>query len=209
MTTRAPHDTASTVDAQHFTLGTAVSSSDGPCGELRRVIVDTRHRTVTHIVVAAKHHRLGGHLVPVALVRSTSPTVTLACTTAQLAQLPDSETTEWFPVPTSAFAGLGGMGAPGHLQAVVRDRVPYGECEIVRGDRVFATDGPIGRVHGLVTLPADEQITHLLLDEGHPWGRREVIVPIDALEAIDNGLRLNLTKAEILSLPASQPIEQP
>jgi hypothetical protein len=203
MAIAVPRDPATPVEVQRFTLGTPVRSSDGPCGQLRRVIVDARLRTVTHLVVAAKHHRTGGHLVPVDLVEATSPAVLLRCTTAELSEMTDAETTEWFPVPTSPFAGLGGMGGPGHLQAVIRDRIPYGEVEIVRGDRVFASDGPIGRVRGLVALPPDEAITHVLLDEGHPWGRRGVMVPIGALETIDNGLRFTLTKAQILALPSS------
>jgi hypothetical protein len=203
MTIAEPRNTAPPPAVQRFTLGTAVSSSDGPCGQLRRVIVDARLRTVTHLVVAAKHHRTGGHLVPVELVVATSPTVLLRCTTTELSEMADAETTEWFPVPTNAFSGLGGMGGPGHLHAVIRDRVPYGEVEIVRGDRVFASDGPIGRVRGLVALPPDEAITHVLLDEGHPWGRRGVMVPIVSLETIDNGLRFTLTKAQILALPST------
>jgi len=208
MTIAEPQNTPQPLAVQLFTLGTPVASSDGPCGELRRVIVDARLRTVTHLVVAARHHRKGGHLVPVDLVQATSPSLLLRCSTAELSEMADAETTEWFPVPTSAFAGLGGMGAPGHLQAVIRDRVPYGEVEIVRGDRVFASDGPIGRVRGLVALPPDEQITHVLLDEGHPWGRRGVMVPITALETIDNGLRFTLTKTQILALPSVEADQQ-
>ena len=37
-----------------FTIGSEVCSSDGPCGELRRVIIDPVARTLTHLVVEPK-----------------------------------------------------------------------------------------------------------------------------------------------------------
>ena len=42
-----------------FTIGSEVCSSDGPCGELRRVIIDPVARTLTHLVVGPKRGRVG------------------------------------------------------------------------------------------------------------------------------------------------------
>ena len=55
-----------------FTIGSEVSSSDGPCGELRRVVIDPVARALTHLVVEPKHGRGKGHLVPINLVVSTT-----------------------------------------------------------------------------------------------------------------------------------------
>ena len=41
------------------------------------------------------------------------------------------------------------------------------------GEHVFATDGAIGRVQGLVIDPSDHCVTHVLLDEGAPGPKRE------------------------------------
>ena len=60
-----------------FTIGSEVSSSDGPCGELRRVVIDPVARVLTHLVVEPKHGRAKGHLVPINLVVSTTDGVTL------------------------------------------------------------------------------------------------------------------------------------
>lgn len=44
-------------------------------------------------------------------------------------------------------------------------------------------------------------MTHVLLHEGHLWGRKQVAIPISAVEAVDDGIRLTLTKGEVQKLP--------
>ena len=56
-----------------FTIGSEVSSSDGACGELRRVVIDPVARALTHLVVEPKHGRAKGHLVPIAPRRLDEP----------------------------------------------------------------------------------------------------------------------------------------
>jgi hypothetical protein len=75
------------------------------------------------------------------------------------------------------MAGMGmggmGMGMDAGPQAVTYDRVPVGQVEVRRGEHVHATDGPIGQVQGLVIDPSDHHVTHVLLDEGHLWGKKK------------------------------------
>ena len=80
------------------------------------------------------------------------------------------------------------------------DRVPAGEVEVRPGDQVEAKDGPIGRVRGLVVDPTDRHVTHVLLDEGHLWGKRQVAIPIGDVERIDQAVRVNLTKEQVGNL---------
>ncbi len=42
-----------------FTTGSEVCSSDGPCGELRRVVIDPVAGALTHLVVGPKRGRVG------------------------------------------------------------------------------------------------------------------------------------------------------
>jgi hypothetical protein len=44
-------------------------------------------------------------------------------------------------------------------------------------------------------------VTHVLLQEGHLWGKKEVAISIGAVTGITDGIRLNLTKDEIADLP--------
>ena len=44
-------------------------------------------------------------------------------------------------------------------------------------------------------------MTHVLLQEGHLWGRKKVAIPISAVTGVDAGIRLNLTKQQVAELP--------
>jgi hypothetical protein len=81
------------------------------------------------------------------------------------------------------------------------DRVPLGDVEIRRGDPVHARDGWVGAVHGLVIDPADHHVTHVILQEGHVWGHKQVAIPIGTANRAAGELRVDLTKDEIEALP--------
>jgi sporulation protein YlmC with PRC-barrel domain len=94
-----------------------------------------------------------------------------------------------------------GMGLESVPQAVIYDKVPLDEVEVRRGEPVHAADGEIGRVQGLVIDASDHHVTHVLLQEGHLWGRKEVAIPITAVTGIDDGIRLSITKQQVQDLP--------
>lgn len=209
-------------ETAEFTIGAQVSCQDGECGKLRRVVFDPIKHAITYLVVEPKHRKNLGHLVPIDLVETTTAQeVRLRCTLAQFEGLEDAEETEFLPGPSGQSAyqqdqmlsmpffalggtGMGdiGMDGTGTPPVVVTyDRVPVGDVEVRRGERVHASDGPIGRVRGLVVDPSDHQVTHVLLDEGHLWGKKEVSIPISSVANIDDGVRLSLSKAEVGDLP--------
>jgi sporulation protein YlmC with PRC-barrel domain len=89
----------------------------------------------------------------------------------------------------------------GHLTpAFVSDNVPLGEVGVGRHESVHALDGEIGKVAGFA-VDASRKVTHVLLQEGHLWGRKEVAIPVSAVTAVDDGIRLNLTKQQVAELP--------
>ena len=45
-------------------------------------------------------------------------------------------------------------------------------------------------------------MTHVLLQEGHLWGRKEVAIPISAVTGVEAGIRLNISKQQVESLPS-------
>ncbi len=49
--------------------------------------------------------------------------------------------------------------------------------------------------------PGDRRATHVLLQEGHLWGRKEVAIPVSAVTGYDGGIRLNITKKQVAELP--------
>lgn len=207
-------------DNTEFTIGSEVSCSDGVCGELGRVVVDPVAKALTHLVVEPKHASGVGRLVPVDLVDSAGQEIRLRCSSAEFDALEHAEETQFLPGASGQWGygqgqimswpyyglGMGGIGGGmglGNMNAgpQVIDRVPVGEVEVRRGEHVHATDGEIGRVQGLVVDPADHHVTHVLLDEGHLWGRKEVAIPIGAVTGVDDGVRVSLSKGEVADLP--------
>jgi len=186
-----------------FTIGADVSCSDGACGKVTRVVVDPVARTVTHLVVEPKH-----------LADATAGEIRLRCTLADFGKLDPAEETQFLP-GTPGYPGYDpeqvlwmpyysmGMGMGGNYIPLTAtyDTVPLDEVEVRRGEHVHATDGHIGKVQGLVIDPDSHRVTHVLLQEGHLWGRKEVAIPIGAVTGVDDGIRLNITRQQVQDLP--------
>ena len=212
-----------------FLIGASVSSPDGSCGQLVRVVVDPVARTITHLVVGPRHEH--GHeidrLVPVDLAQATADGIRLSCTKAEFDQLDPAEETHFVAgsehpgyepheVWLNPWFDLGGMpgvwtegqgwdtgGSHGPQRRMVTyDSVPLGEVQVRRGDHVHATDGEIGLVEGLVINPDDHHVTHVLLQEGHLWGRKDVAIPISAVTGVEAGIRLSISKQQVEDLPS-------
>jgi uncharacterized protein YrrD len=206
---------SSSSEEESFTIGAHVDATDGRCGVLTRVIFDPVADSLTHLIVEPGHHEEQSRLVPVDRVVSAEDNrVRLNCTKAQFDLLDDAEEAQFIPADRAAggygdhalafpYYGVGGLGLPlgHHHAAMFVDRVPVGEVEIRRGDPVHARDGLIGAVQGLVVDPADHHVTHLLLQEGHLWGRKEVAIPIGAAKRASGQIRVDLTKEQIEALP--------
>ena len=46
-------------------------------------------------------------------------------------------------------------------------------------------------------------MTHVLLDEGHLWGKRRVAIPISAVADFSDGVRLSLAQDAVRDLPTA------
>lgn len=202
-----------------FTIGADATCADGVCGTVSRVVVDPVAGTVTHLVVEPTGRQGLGRLVPLDLVNATTGEIRLHCTMAEFEKLDSAEETQFVPGssgyaaygpeqvlswPYSSLSGgasVSGDTVAGVSQTVTYDTIPLGEVAVRRGEHVHATDGDIGQVQGLVIDPRNHHVTHVLLQEGHLWGRKEVAIPIGAVTGIDDGIRLNLSKHEVQDLP--------
>jgi len=208
-----------------FSIGSVATCSDGPAGKVTRVVVDPVARALTHLVIEPEHRAGLGRLVPLDLVETADGEVRLHCTRAELDELPAAEETDFLPGGSGyedyeaheayywPYYGLAG-GLPGAdpmlanaAGVVVRDTLPPGEVSVRRGDRVHASDGEIGKVEGLVVDPSSGNVTHVLLQEGHLWGRKQVAIPADTIERIGEEIHVHLTKREIEALPAIEVTE--
>ena len=206
-------------DAVEFTIGARASCSDGLAGLVSQVVVDPVAGTITHLVVEPEG-RIGlGRLVPLSRVRASDGQLSLDCTVAEFERLEPAEQTQFIPgsggyrqygpeqVLAWPYYGLGGSGVAGDTvqapsETVTYDSLPAGEVAFRRGMSVHAADGQIGQVEGLVLNPRDGRVTHVLLQEGHLWGRKEVAIPVGAVTEVADGIRLSLSRHEVRDLPA-------
>jgi len=204
-----------------FTIGAHAECDDGPAGTIKRVVVDPLAKTLTHLAVEP-HGRLGlARLVPVEIAEPTGDRVRLHCTISEFDRLDSAEDTQfvagtigyerygpeqvlswpYYGLHGGQAGGVSGASVPGVSETVTYDTVPEGEVDIRRGDPVYATDGPIGHVHGLVIDAESRRVSHVLLQEGHLWGRKEVGIPITAVRSVEDGIKVQMSKKEVGDLP--------
>lgn len=200
-----------------FMIGADASCSDGPCGKLSRLIVEPETQAVTHLVIAPRKRGHRERLVPVGLVDAAAGEVRLRCTQAEFDKLEPAEETELlpgdsgYPVYNPDLRKPGGLRFPGltmanlslndGAQVTTHGTVPMGEVDVRRGEPVYATDGEIGKIQGLVVDPGSQHVTHVLLEEGHLWGRKQVAIPISSVTRVGDIIRLTISKQQVQDLP--------
>ena len=217
----SPEGKAAVAAEMEFTIGARASCSDGHCGEVKRLVFDPATEMVTHLVIQHGHRPEAGRLVPAHLAETTDGEIRLRCTLAEFDKFDHAEEREVvdaadqhvgdvgsglvYSVSGEAFApagfgeliDIGPMPPPRHRKTMIEDVVPLGEDQMRPGDPVHAVVGEIGRVQGFLVNPGDDRVTHVLLQEGHLWGRKEVAIPITAVTRVDIEIRLNLTKDQV------------
>jgi sporulation protein YlmC with PRC-barrel domain len=203
-------------------LGTRVDCTDGTFGELADVVIDPLTKRVTHLVVKSEEEPSVERLAPIELAESRddeSRAVTLRATIEEVRALPPVQDVAYlqmgdFPLDDPDWdVGIEDVYAlpyypaydlePGALDyTVMYDRIPKGEVEIRRSSGVYSADGHhLGHVDGFL-VDRDDKITHLVLERGHLWGRREVTIPIGAAAKVEtDDVTLSLTKDEVAALP--------
>jgi sporulation protein YlmC with PRC-barrel domain len=192
-----------------FAIGAEVSCTDGACGKLSRVVVDPVARVVTHLIVEPRRGREPARLVPLGLVDSAAGEIKLNRTSAEFDRLDPAEETRFITdgadVPNYRTTDVvfwpyyQDRGARGAL--ATSETIPVGEVEVKRGEHVHASDGQIGQVRGLVIDPGSHRVTHVLLQEGHLWGRKDVAIPISTVTRVSDRIEVSLSKQQVQDLP--------
>ena len=207
-------------------LGTGIRSSDGQVvGKLADVVIDPVRKRLTHLVVEPNDGGGESRLVSIELAEAGGggKEISLRCTADEVNRLPNIEefaylrigqapvtdpdwdvgVTRMLALPYFESAGFAGYAGPLEQDVgVIYDRIPKGEVEFGRSSSVVAADGRyVGDVDGFL-VDDDDHITHLVLERGHLWGRREVTVPIGAVTKVESDkLTVDLSTEEIGALP--------
>ena len=169
-------------------LGAEVECLDGPCGKTISIVIDPTKKSVTHIVVRDK--TLGEpaeRLIPVEhLAESTEKKVRLNIRRGEVAGMETIIKTRYQKTKhvdfMESYIGhdfdfyLLPYATPMKTDSIAIDeeQIPPGELAIHRGARVEATDGKAGMLGEFLVNPLTGHISHLILMEGHLWGKKEV-----------------------------------
>jgi sporulation protein YlmC with PRC-barrel domain len=214
------------LQAGTLALGAPVRCSDGELGELADVVVDPRTDRVTHLVVATQAGYGLARMVPIALAApaaSGDEPLALSCTLEDFGRLEPVETFVFLALGEAPKAGEGfdvgietAFGMPSGVDefggyavastgdvGVSYDRIPKGTREIRRASPVLSADGHrLGHVAGLL-VGSEGRITHLVLEHGHLWGRRDVTIAITAVAEVQtDAVVLNASKDEVAAMPS-------
>ncbi|MEY9908519.1 sporulation protein YlmC with PRC-barrel domain [Catenulispora sp. MAP12-49] len=210
-------------DTLEYVIRSRVRCAGEECGEVAFVVVDPVADRLTHLVVQPDDDSGQARLVPVHIAIPGPEGVDLNCTRARFDEFEPAVQTYFMPdieavgpargdrvlawplyglvmTPTALTGFVPGVDP--QLAATIVEHLPAGQVSVRRGERVHAEGGEIGRVQGLVVVPPDSEVTHVLLDEGHLWGRKRVAIPIRDVLGIDvDGVSVGLTKDQIKDLP--------
>ena len=194
-------------------VGVDVICGTAVCGRSKYLVINPVNDQVTHLVVAETALPHTEHLVPLDYILSSTATSTrLRCSPNELANLEpfmkndclnplELEDVRFYS--NSAMIGpYGAHGKPKELDN--KTHFPSGEVLIRRGSQVIATDGKIGNVDELLINPLNDQISHIILREGHIWGHKDVTIPVSKIERIADGVvHLKLDKQTVATLPGT------
>ena len=202
-------------------LNTQVNCIDGVCGRSELILINPVMNKVTHLVVKEDTTPNTEYIVPIELMTKTvADKIFISCSKADLKKMKPFIKTQFieeeFPQDKLGSYGMYGMYGMGTLfyfpytisdskiiESVKLQQIPLGELAFSRGSRVEAADGFIGKVDEFVIDAKTDQITHLVMREGHFWGKKDVIIPVSAIrKSADDGVHLKLNKHEIEALPA-------
>jgi sporulation protein YlmC with PRC-barrel domain len=185
---------------------------ENPVGHSQYVVLNPVTEQLTHVVVRDRQRQDVERLVPLELVeRATPKRIWLSCTRNEFRDLRPFIGKEFLRTKGS-FADYDPdrvlvlpyvVSETGPLPGERKHRsIPPNELAVRRGSRVEAASGPVGTVDEFVIDPVDGGITHLVLRKGHPWGERDVAVPVSVIERVkENVVYLRLSKLRIGLLP--------
>jgi uncharacterized membrane protein len=188
-----------------------VECTDGSAGESTTIIVNPATRQVTHVVIEDKGYpRPTERLVPIDKIESTtSDMIRLSCTLDELTGMQPFVETHYIRNEVPDYQGTSAIALEPYATTqteyipIEEEHIPPGETAVRRGTDVEATDGHIGQVGELLVHPESGQLTHIVLLEGHLWGKKVVALPLSAIDTTDEDtVHLKLSKAEVETLPA-------
>ena len=186
-------------------LNAHVECLDGRIGRLENIILNPKTERMTYLVVRGNDLQNTERLVPERLVKEAShDTVFLSISKKKFEGMKNFIQEEYIPSNITLYmaeqAGWD-MGTPASV-FVEHEAVPAGGLIVHKGAKVFATDGHAGKVDDFLVEKKTGRITHLILLEGHLWGKKDISVPVNQIDRYEDGnIYLKIDKSGVEALP--------
>jgi sporulation protein YlmC with PRC-barrel domain len=139
-------------------------------GRLTQVVLDRLTNEVTHLVVHREGLSTAGRKVPIEWLSMSTPNrLVLRCSRAELAKSSYMEGQFTSYAPSRAEWSHAGSSS---------------ELAIGQGTWVEVSDLYAGMVDELIIDLDAQTVTHVVLQEIHPWGNRRIIVPVSEISSL-------------------------
>ncbi len=208
-------------------LGGHARCTDAAVRELVDLVVDAGSRSVTHLVVQPADDPDAARLVPLGLASAGADgkEISLRCTAPELEEMPrvhehtylgpaarpDEPKDDNWDVGVQDVQVVPDYAPEPYAVEIAQetiisyDRVPKGEIELRHASSVYSADEHhLGSVDGVV-VDADGVISHLLLERGHLWWKREISIPASAVSELANDMvTLGVSKSEAETFPSER-----
>jgi sporulation protein YlmC with PRC-barrel domain len=191
-------------------INVEVRCTDGLCGKSNCIILNPITDQVTHVAVEGNSFPYVKRLVPVDKIKeTTSDMIQLNCDIYEYVTMPEFIQSE-FIIP-SPYGGNEEIPTTMLLPysyvlgtiTIEHEHISANELAIHRGTPVIAKDGRVGQVDEFLVEPKNGQITHLVLREGHLWGKKDVSIPVSQIDRIEkDDVYLKIDKQAVEDLPA-------
>ena len=192
-----------------------VTCTDGHGGTSVAVTLNPLSKIISNIVVEAGHGFT--HLVPLNVIQKTdNDDIWLNCTEAELKEMELFEVQEFVaraPQDSGDWADEEGEWedgidvsqferTTGYANPIQVENVPEGEIAFHRKTDIEATDGHVGEVQRFLVTKDTGHITHLVLHKGHLWNKRDIMIPLEAVDSVDyDSVYLNVDKNAVEAFP--------
>ena len=185
-------------------LKAQVECTDGVYGRSVYVLINPVIDQVTHVVVKEDSSPNTEYIIPIDFVtKTTADTIRLSCSKTEMEKMDPFIKTKFIeekvPNRNVGISAMYGAGAYYYMPYVTSEKtvyesvelqqIPPGELAVSRGTRVEAIDGYVGHVDEFVVNPKSGHITHLVMREGHLWGKKDVIIPLSLITVVSTMAR--------------------
>jgi len=183
-----------------------VECTDGRIGRLEDIIINPHVERITHLVVRENNIENTQRLVPEKFVKDANhDTVQLSIDQKKFQEMKSYIQEEYIPSNVLLYMADQEGWYAGTPAAVFleHEAVPKGRVSVHKGAKVFATDGHAGRVDEFLVHGKSGLISHLVMVEGHLWGKKDIAIPVSEIDHYeeDGDVFLKLNKDQVEALP--------